>query len=113
MLLFSACHSLTFAQETEIYNFELQRNDTSFTLTSCIPIELYETQLYIPSSTRIDRPVAFDPQSPLIVVRHSSWINECFIIDYFDSELDDSEWIDFIKQFTLLEENQINLIKKD
>jgi hypothetical protein len=99
----------SFAQETK-YDFVLYTNNDGFRLESCIPEELYSPRLMIPGGTR--RVVKADVNNPPMHVIGSSWVNECLIVDYTDSELPDEDWIELIATFTILTKDQINLVHK-
>jgi hypothetical protein len=98
-----------FSQETK-YDFILTSKPDSFRLESCIPEDLYSPRLMLPGGDR--RIVKADVNNPPIHVIGSSWVNNCLIVEYTDSELPDEDWIDLIRQFTVLSTNQINLVHK-
>lgn len=98
------------AETTPVREFILEKNGEVFTLHSCLPEELYNPRLILPSNANPRRIVQHSPDEPPIQVIGSYWKDGCLLVDYDQSELPLEDWIDLIMQFTTLRNDQIQII---
>jgi hypothetical protein len=101
--LFFFLTSSIYSQNVAQYSFSVHRYSDSVRVESCIPYNLYNSRVVIPNNTQ-QRIVM--PSIP-IHVTGSKWVNECLIINWLN--LPNEEIIGYIKEFTILREDQIIL----
>lgn len=97
------------AKPTPVREFILEKNGEVFTLHSCLPEELYNPRLILPSNANPRRIVRADVNEPPMQVVGSYWKDGCLLVDYDQSELPREDWIKLIMEFTVLSEEQILL----
>lgn len=91
------------AQNFEQYSFSMHRYGDSVKIESCIPFNLYNPRVIIPNNSQ-QRAVM--PSIPIHVIG-SNWVNDCLVINW--QNLPNEEIIGYIKEFTILREDQIIL----
>jgi hypothetical protein len=93
----------SFSQNIDQQIFTIHRYGDSVRIESCIPFNLYNTRVEIPSFSSERKVMAEIP----IHVIGSKWVNECLIIHW--PNLSNDEIVSYIKEFTILREDQIIL----
>lgn len=92
-----------YCQNTEQQSFTIQRYNDSVRVESCIPFHLYNSRVETPSNSNERKEM---PVIPIHIIG-SKWLNECLIIDW--PNISNEEIIGYIKEFTILREDQIIL----
>lgn len=96
--------------ENNQYEFILYHFGDRFELHSCLADELYQDHLIRPAIDGGRAVHRGTPDKPPMVVTGGEWENGCLIINYTDSELPDSDWVDLLVTITKLNPQQIKLI---
>jgi hypothetical protein len=102
--MFCFIFGITYTQEVKQFQFNVLRYNDSVRLESCIPMNLYNERMILPSHENLKRHVM--EGIPMHVVG-SKWINNCLLIHW--PNISNEEIISYLKEFTKLTEEQIIL----
>ncbi len=107
LLTFLVILNLSYSQDIQQYQFNLHRYNDSLRIESCIPLELYHQRLEKPQ-LNVESKIA-KSEIPMHVIG-SKWDNNCLIIKW--PEISNAEVIEYIKEFTILREDQIIIVEQ-
>lgn len=105
-ILFLMLASNLFSQDVQQFTFNVNRYNDSVRVESCIPMNLYNERMILPSHEILKRNVV--EGVPMHVVG-SKWVNNCLLIHW--PNVSNEEIISYLKEFTKLTEEQIILIE--
>ena len=106
ILVFCFFFGITYTQEVQQFQFNVLRYNDSVRVESCIPMNLYNERMILPSHEILKRNVI--EGIPMHVVG-SKWVNNCLLIHW--PNVSNEEIISYLKEFTKLTEEQIILIE--
>lgn len=101
LITFFLCE-IYYSQEIQQVEFNVHRFSDSVRVESCIPMDLYNDRMTLPSQENEKKRV-FEG-IPMYVIG-SKWINDCLIINW--PNVPNNEIIGYILEFTKLREDQI------